>query len=257
MRARRLSVLFLVLLTTLVASRADAFHEVSSFARTANTGGGAGKYFTGSRRDKGYDCNICHVAAEQRIEVQVDSPLSAGTYQAGLIYPITIRLLGEHRGLESAFNPNTFSADITDESGTPVGQFAGGAGTGVELELERTLAIAEGFGNGETEWSFSWWAPDVATAATLRIAMLDGDGASDPERRFIDPLNDDVATLSLSLCPQGESCAPVSEPSAEVSPTGCRAAGGNGQPRSIWLAPLLLLAFGYGSRRRCRSSKNL
>jgi hypothetical protein len=217
----------LVVAVLLVSPKALAYHEVESFSVSANTGGGAGMFYTGSKRFKSYDCSVCHVDAEKRISIEIDSPLGSGTYRAGLIYPITVRLIGEHRGLESAFNPNTFTADFTDSSGLPVGFVASG-GSQVLLESERTVAVAEGFGEGETEWSFSWWAPDVAVPITLHIAMLDGDGANDPVRRFIDPLNDDVATLSLQLCPEGESCEVSPESEEEVAPMGCALANESG-----------------------------
>lgn len=231
---------WIVFLGILAASApAFAFHEVASFSRTANSGGGAGIYFTGSPRFKGYDCAICHTDAAQRISIEVDSPLQAGVYTPGLIYPVTVRLVGEHRGLESAFNPNTFAADFTDAAGVPVGLVASG-GQQVLLESERSVAVAEGFGDGETEWSFSWWAPKEGIPTTLHIAMLDGDGASDPIRRFIDPLNDDVATLTLKLCPVDTVCeegGPGQQ--ADAAPMSCSMLGGSQQ--SYWASLLLLL----------------
>lgn len=232
-----------------VASPAFAFHEVESFSRTANSGGGSGMYFTGSPRFKGYDCAICHVDAARRISIEVDSSLMTGVYTPGLIYPITVRLVGEHRGLTSAFNPNTFAADFTGAAGLPVGHVASG-GQQVLLESERSVAVAEGFGEGETEWSFSWWAPTEAIPATLHIAMLDGDGASDPIRRFIDPLNDDVATFALELCPVDTVCE-TNEPAqpADVAPMSCSMLGGSSQLHWASLL-LLLLIVAIGTRAR-------
>ena len=231
---------------TLLASPALAFHEVDSFDRSANTGGGASSYYTGSPRFKGYECNICHVDAEERISIELGGNLVSGSYEAGLIYRIDVRLLGEHRGLESAFNPNTFTADITDFDGNPVGQLSTGVGSIVEIVDEGRVAVAEGFGNGETEWTFSWFAPDTAVPARLHIAMLDGDGANDPVRRFIDPLNDDVATATLDLCPAGMQCEAPPEPEEETSPAGCSAGG----PASSGSVALMIAAFLLVRRRR-------
>ncbi len=228
-----LSIVFLLLFT----SQAHAFHEVRSFAESANIGGGAGNYFTGSPDSKGYQCQLCHLKAEQRISIDIASALTAGTYKAGLVYTVSLRLIGEHKGLDSAFNPNTFTAQITDAEGTPVGAFAGNE---IELLNQNTLVIAEGFGNGEDAWEFSWWAPETAVPATLYIAMLDGDGAGETERRFIDPLNDDFAALQIVLCPEGQRCEPPAPPPADISPAGC-STGGKGASSVVLLGILLCI----------------
>ena len=75
--------------------------------------------------------------------------------------------------------------------------------------------------------------------------MLDGDGADDPIRRFIDPLNDDIATFSLDVCPADEGCetdAPAKVDAEEVAPMGCSSTGGG--PVSGALALLLILFIG-------------
>ena len=41
------------------ADPADAFSDLSKFAESAGTGGGGGRYFTGSPAD-GYTCSVCH-----------------------------------------------------------------------------------------------------------------------------------------------------------------------------------------------------
>lgn len=222
----------------LCASPALAFHEIESFDRSANTGGANGYYYTGSPRFKGYDCNICHVGAEERISVELGGDLGSGRYEPGLIYRIDVRLVGEHKGLESAFNPNTFTAEVTDSRGQGVGSLA--ASASVELADNDRVAIAEGFGNGETEWSFSWFAPDDPQPATLYLALLDGDGASDPIRRFIDPLNDDVITVQVALCPTGMDCKPLAAPDEETSPAGCSAVNPI-RTSGVWVILLLAL----------------
>ncbi len=214
----------IIMFVLLFTRNADAFHEVASYSDSANSGGGAGNYFSGSPRSKGYQCHLCHVAAEQKISIGFSSGLSSGSYRAGLVYTIKLTLEGEHKGLESAFNPNTFTAEIADSEGKPVGRFTG---SGIDLEKDSTVVIAEGFGNGEDEWEFTWLAPATAVPATLYIAMLDGDGASDPVNRFIDPLNDDIATMELLLCPEGDSCTPPDKPAEERSPAGCSTGGSN------------------------------
>ncbi len=239
-----------VMMVLFLTGNAEAFHQVMTFSESANSGGGAGNFFSGSPRSKGYQCHVCHVAAEQKISIGFSSGLSSGTYRAGLVYTIKLTLEGEHRGLESAFNANTFTAEMTDAEGTPVGRFTA---SGIGLEKDFTVAIGEGFGTGENEWEFSWLAPEIAVPATLYIAMVDGDGVSDPETRLIDPLNDDVATMALLLCPDGEVCTPPDEPEEERSPAGCATGGSNNG--MAMLGFLLLVFVAIRPRNEERSAK--
>lgn len=219
----------LLVAAVVVAAPAPAlgFHEVVSFDRSANSGGGGGYYYSGSPRSKGYDCNICHLDAEHRISIELESDLTSGSYDPGEAYFIRVRMLGEHKGLESAFNPNTFTAEFIGVDGQPRGRVTAVPRSIVHIVGGGTAAIAEGFGNGELEWTFFWAAPDAAEPVTLYMAMLDGDGASDPEIRWIDPLNDDVAALQLLLCPTGLSCPPPPPPADdETSAVDCSTGGG-------------------------------
>ncbi len=234
------------------ASPAWAFHEVRSFTRTANTGGGAGYYYTGSPRFKGYDCTVCHNDGAGQIRIALSSTppgIESGQYEPGTRYTIDITLAGEHRGLGSAFNPNTFALEILDDDGaTQVGALSVPLGTVMEMTDGDRIAIAEGFGNGETEWRLFWEAPAAGAPATLYIAMLDGDGASDPDTRTIDAINDDVVAGALRLCPVGSACPAPDEPTEERAKVQCAAADGGGQ-----LAWLVLVSFALIRirRRRC------
>ena len=58
-----------VMIVLFLTGNADAFHEVASYSDSANSGGGAGNFFSGSPRSKGYQCHVCHVAAEQKITI--------------------------------------------------------------------------------------------------------------------------------------------------------------------------------------------
>ena len=227
-----------------LAGDASAYHEVRSFPVSANFGGGGGYYYTGSPRFKGYACDLCHTGGEGRIAVEVRSDpaelLSAGVYTPGQTYRIDVALAGEHRGLGSAFNPNTFTAEVIDGQRAAAGAFGAGDDPVVELTDGGRVAIAEGFGNGETAWHFFWSAPDGDGPLGFYLALLDGDGASDPEVRFIDPFNDDVATFSKILCRRGATCAePEPEPEPESPASGCQSAPGGA---GLWLVLVLLAA---------------
>jgi hypothetical protein len=57
-------------LTALVLALAG-FHQPASFDASASDGGGNRTYFTGSPRQKGYDCTMCHTNAAGAIRAQV------------------------------------------------------------------------------------------------------------------------------------------------------------------------------------------
>lgn len=228
-----------------IASDAMAYHEISSFQVSANIGGAGGMYATGSSRFRGYTCDLCHTGGEGRISATVTSDpaelLGSGVYTPGQTYAIRVELVGEHRGLDSAFNPNTFAADILDRGGASAGAF-GTIDSIVEIADGGRIAVAEGFGNGETSWTFAWSAPNDSGPLELHLALLDGDGASDPVTRFIDPFNDDVATFAATLCPSGGAC-PDPESTAEIeSPTaGCQTGSGRGAAALVFVALLALV----------------
>ena len=229
---------------------AHAYHEISSFEVTANRGGAAGMYATGSARFKGYTCDLCHTGGEGRVSVSVTSEptelIGSGIYTPGQTYTIQVELLGEHRGLESAFNPNTFTADVLDAAGVPVGALGLTADPIVRLASDQTIAIAEGLGNGETGWTFAWSAPNDSGRLAFHLALLDGDGASDPITRFIDPFNDDVAIFEATLCPAAAACPePEPEPEPESPAAGCAVSAGD---LPIW--PIFLLLTVAVTRRR-------
>ncbi len=243
----KLPIVIFVLLC--LGGSAQAFHEIESFARK-DKGGGNEAFFTGSPRFKGYDCRICHTKTDDKISIglEVNRPeLAQGIYETNTGYIFTVKLIGEHRGLDSAFNPNTFMFEIVDQGGTPVGDYLPGPAP-VELVDERRVIAAEGFGEGENEWSFTWFSPQEAVGPLhLYLAMVDGDGAGEPELRWIDPLNDDVATLDLRLCPAGQPCPKgPSDPEIE-SAVHC---GVTGQDSSgpLWFYLLLSLVLVAGRR---------
>lgn len=227
------------------ASSAWAFHEIESYSRSEQ-GGGAGAFFTGSPRFKGYNCRVCHTntAGQISIALEVNRPeLLQGQYELNIGYAITVKLVGEHRGLDSAFNPNTFMLEFVDDQGVSIGDYLPGPAP-ADLVDDRRIVAAEGFGEGETEWSFTWFSPrESAGPVTLYLAMLDGDGAGETDLRWIDPLNDDVATLELRLCPTGEPCpAPGGDVEIE-SKVHCNLAGSNLSAASalLWLFMAVLV----------------
>jgi hypothetical protein len=262
---------FLLTLLSFTAS-ASAFHEIESFSRIED-GGGAGNFFTGSPRFKGYNCRICHTQSEGKISIgmEVNRPeLQQGQYETNTGYVITLRLVGEHRGLGSAFNPNTFMLEFVNDQGESMGEYLPGPAP-VELVDEGRVLAAEGFGEGEDEWSFTWFSPREASGPiTLHLAMLDGNGADETELRFIDPLEDDVATMTLRLCPVGESCPKPASPAEIESAVHCSVMGTSASSgvllwlligllllarKRLWPGLLLLLFFAACASPTAKSSK--
>src|SRR5262249_8227753 len=89
-------------------------------------GGGNRIYFTGSPRQKGYDCSICHTDAPRTIRAQLTlDPPASGAYQPGTTYAVTVTLVGEHAGFGAANNQNGFVAEVVDDSAQPAGAYAG------------------------------------------------------------------------------------------------------------------------------------
>jgi MYXO-CTERM domain-containing protein len=245
---RRACIVAIVLLLA-CGGQALAFHELESFTRE-DTSGGNGSFYTGSPRFKGYDCGICHTGAEERIRIGLEvnrGEIAEGHYEPNTGYVFKLRLDGEHRGLESAFNPNTFTLEFLDDAGESAGSYIlSNDPNPIELVDDGRVLSTEGFGNGEDAWSFTWFSPREAPGAiTLYIAMLDGDGAGEPELRWIDPLNDDVATLQLRLCPAGESCPDVASQPEPNSPVHCSTGGG----APSWAALLIALLVLHRRRR--------
>lgn len=213
--------LIVALLLVWGAQPALAFHESESFSEA---GHGDGSFFTGSPRFKGYDCGICHTeaAGEISIDLKVNRPeFLEGRFSPNTGYSITVKLVGEHRGLESAFNPNTFFLELITDDGEAAGSFIPSGFPVITLDDSRLIG-SEGTGEGETEWSFSWFSPrDPVGPVTLYLAMLDGDGADQVDTRWIDPLNDDVATMVLRLCPVDMDCEATDAPEQFASTAHC------------------------------------
>jgi hypothetical protein len=227
-----------------------AFHEIESYDR-AIQGGGHNQFFTGSPRFKGYDCRICHTGSEGRIKAEIAvnrAELLEGVYEANTGYTFIVTLVGEHRGLDSAFNPNTFTFEIVNDMGESVGDYILGEGP-LALANERRVVAAEGIGEGETQWSFTWFSPREGLGPlTFYLAMVDGDGAGEKELRWIDPLNDDVAIVRQRLCPKGQTCQEPETPDPPVSPVHCSSGSSGSAATLLLLGAFLLLGLGQARR---------
>ncbi len=213
------------LLLLCAAGTAHAFHTPATFDDSAASGGGNRMYFTGSTRQNGYDCTLCHTDGAHAITAKVDAmPPLAGTYTPGTTYVITVTLVGEHRGFGAASNQNSFAAEVVDDGGRTAGTLA--ASDDIALVDDGRVAGGISTGRGETRWTFPWQAPAAGTGAlTLAVALVDGDGASSTTE-LTDPGGDDVAVAKLRLCETTAGCAaPPREPQTTSRAAGCNAGG--------------------------------
>jgi hypothetical protein len=235
--------MMLALLVTVLA-----YHPIASFDESPSLGGGGGNYFTGSPRFKAYDCTICHVDPDERIAVELATEppeLADGSYTPGQIYQVTLRLAGEHAGLGTTGNQNTFMAEIAGDDGSAAGAYVGFDTLQLRLGGGDRVIGARGRGP-ETEWEFEWRAPAAGYgAATLHVGLVDGNGAGDFEQGRTDPNGDDTAMLALRLCEGQPGCAAPAAPLDLESPAASCSAGGAAGPGG---AILVLLALGV--RRR-------
>ncbi|MBI2894305.1 MAG: hypothetical protein HYY06_12200 [Deltaproteobacteria bacterium] len=243
-----------IALFLLLDPSAWAFHPPARFDQPATEGGGAGNFFTGSPRFKRWDCSICHIEAEGRIAAVLGSEpgdlAQRGVFDPEQVYVLGVELYGEHRGLGSRANINTFIANVEDDEGRPQGRFAFDPEVFVGF-FDRSLVAARGL-EARTSWTLEWIAPPAGTGpVALHLAMLDGDGAGDAAAARTDAFGDDLTVAALRLCEAGMPCEDPLAPEEPLSPASCRvaAAGRSGSPLAVlpFCLGLALLA-----RRRLR-----
>jgi hypothetical protein len=164
-----------------------ASHAYSSprvFAAPTHEGGGAGRYFTGSKTD-GLTCDVCHGGGEP-LSLEITGLPQGGwapgaTYELDVAWPPSV----EHAAIV---------AELSDASGLAVGELSllpdelltdaercgSGNRAGVMFELDDRRVI--GLGDcGAHRLRMQWRAPDSPTTGTvwLHLASVHGDGSGD------------------------------------------------------------------------------
>ncbi len=209
------------------SSTAQAFHIPSVFDDGVQEGGGHRVYFTGSPRQKGYDCGVCHVDAANTITARVElSPAADGGYKPGQQYLVTVTLVGEHRGFGAASNQNSFLAEVLDDANVSIGSFMTPDQDKARLIDDGQVVGGVSTGKGTTRWKFTWTAPPTGSGVvTMHVGLVDGDGAGSTTE-LTDPGGDDWAVTRLRMCEGTVGCAdrPVQE-STESKVAGCDAGG--------------------------------
>jgi hypothetical protein len=202
-RARQRSLMAITVAALLVAPRAAlAFHAGSMFDKLPGAGGGGRLFYTGSPRDKGWNCRACHTDAPGNIQVRLDADqglFDTFTYEPTRVYQLTATMVGEHAGLgSSTANFNGLAVSIVDAAGSMVGSLSGPAddfygGGGTPL-------VTAGKKVGQTSWSFRWTAPERRSGPiTIYIGAVDGNAANATTGTLTDPWGDDVFTGALQL----------------------------------------------------------
>lgn len=261
---RSLVVTGLLLVATLAPASVDAFHSSSSFDDDASEGGAGGLLYTGSPRHLGYDCGACHTGAEGRATlaptVEPASLFSDREYEPGAIYDFIVVLQGETKGLDAQANYNSMALEILDADGEPVGGFFGFDGN-LMATVQGDAALFSRGTRDETEWSFSWQAPEAGRGyLDFYLVGVDGNGAGDAEESNSDPQGDDVIAGAFRIAEQGIEAPPFErvehDPGEGVlgrrrDVTGCRVAPSTEVP-GWWL---VLLVLGPASGRAASRSR--
>lgn len=249
------------------AERAHAFSDPVRYSETTDTGGSAGRHFTGSPLD-GYGCNACHQGGPA-IPVTV-SGLPTEGYVPGATYEVTIRL----DDLNPRVEPHAaLVLEFADEQRRPAGVIAPpeipadpsmfpidelcveeGVPTGFAL---RQLPNAEGRNLiavpecGARAVRFFWTAPATSVGT---VWMAGGVVHSDEQAS---PAGDGVTLLRRPLS------SVVGQTYAREVANGCSALGGETRqkhgssplPLKAVVTSLLVLGLSRARSRRCFQNK--
>lgn len=181
------------------------WHAGAFFDKAPGAGGGGGLFYTGSPRERGWDCTACHVAPQAiRVDLTVDPPeLLQGRYTPGAVYAFRL-VLHEEQGLRSpTANHNGLAVTVVQPDLLPAGDLGGFAADEFYARGDNILATA-GLTPGVTEWAFTWTAPaEPVPLVGFYLGVVDGDGARvRPGVVLNDPEGDDVWMSAFSAVPR-------------------------------------------------------
>lgn len=206
------------------ASLASAFPFLYSWhqASDGQRAGGGGIYGTGGAQDFNLSCAHCHVQGAGTIDATVTpSPawqLLAGqpAYVPGQKYTITVKLVGEHKGLgQGTNNLNGMAMTFEDSAGRAIGFLASDVAGNDQGTCPATApatnpaapATTYLYGPSKncktvvynplpnlTSWTFSWTAPAAGSGAVTGFyGVVDGDADGKSS------LDDDVKMGTVKL----------------------------------------------------------
>lgn len=238
-----------------------AFSDPARYSEPTDTGGSAGRYFTGSPLD-GYGCNSCHQGGEP-IPVSVNG-LPTDGYEPGATYEVTIRLdnfnplfephasvvlefADEQRRPAGVITPPELPADVTqfpvDELCVEDGVVTGFALNQIQNAGGRNLiAVPE---CGARAVRFYWTAPPTSVGT---VWMAGGVVNSDEQTS---PAGDGVTLLRRPL-PSGVGQAYAREVASGCSLTAGSLRGHRSVLDLFEMGFVSLLAIGINAARRRR-----
>jgi len=175
------------------------YHTGAYFDKAPGAGGGGGLFYTGSPRERGWDCAACHTDPPGKIRAQITSEpaelFARGRYVPGETYDIHVEIVREKFGRSSGIsNHNGMAVSIIDNALLPAGR-VGGFGAGIFYQRGDNILATEGLEANVTAWDFSWTAPDTEDQGTISFyfGVVDGDGAqTPPDVNTTNPYDDDV-----------------------------------------------------------------
>ena len=241
--------------------RAHAFSDPERYSESTDTGGSAGRHFTGSPLD-GYGCNACHQGGPA-IPVSV-SGLPTDGYKPGATYEVSIRFDSANRNVE----PHAaLVMEFADEQRRPAGTIAPpeipadpsqfpmdelcveeGVATGFALRQiakdgRNLIAVPE---CGAHAVRFFWTAPATSVGT---IWMAGGVVHSDEQAS---PAGDGVTLLRLPLP------SVVGQAYAREVASGCTVAAATPAPGALQAAFTCLLILGIArAQRRWQRTKRV
>jgi hypothetical protein len=198
---RLLLVLSLLCLALLLPARAEAFFTRGFFERSAALGGAGSLFYTGSVRERGWDCSACHVDAPRKLRVgftvQPSDFVASRSYVPDTEYTIEVALLNEALGLGTQFNSNGFLAEFS-QGRLPMGRLAESSTT--ELLDNGRIVSSLNVTRDLYSWSFRWTAPAPGSGpVVINLGAVDGNGAGEASLSFQDYQNDDIYVAELEL----------------------------------------------------------
>lgn len=190
-----------------VPAVAHAYHNGNVFADPPGAGGGGDIFYTGSVREKKWDCTFCHIDPPKRLALNVTSNppdlITQLRYTPGTTYAITVAFANPTAQLGLTATRSNFNSMVItteDSMGVGAGTFSG-FDSGKFFARGSSILASDSPTVNETSWTFNWVAPPTSAGPiTLNLAVVDGNGAnSDTTRTLTDLLGDDVALVAYTV----------------------------------------------------------
>jgi hypothetical protein len=177
-----------------------------------------------------FDCTLCHSGAPNTAEGSVEILGVPATYEAGTIYPITVRLTTEATAAAANRRWGFQITAVRKSDGEGIGTFllpdadtlqivSGSDDYATRSYVEHKFLGTRPGQGGSAEWTFQWQAPATVTDSVYFFCAGNaGDGAFDTENDFIFTTSDSTVPAT----PAGAPLANVGQPTLRVGPNPSR-----------------------------------